>query len=169
MALHYLGLAVAAVGIRYKGQGRPTFAAAPSPFVGGSSATAEMTPLPIEPDWVIAGDPQARYCAHSQAVDKFAATGVWDCTAGTFRWYFGWDETVVILEGEVHIRAEDGSERTLGPGDVGYFRGGTWATWHIDTYVKKIAFVRKPLPMPLSYAFRAWAKFMPKKKAALAA
>lgn len=167
MALHYVGLAASAVGIRYKGQ--TPFANQPTPFVGGCSATAEMKPSPIEPGWVIAGDPQARFSAHSQAHDKFASTGVWDCTAGTFRWYFGWDETVVILEGEVHVTAEDGSERTLKAGDVGYFRGGTWATWHIDNYVKKIAFVRKPLPMPLSYAFRAWAKFMPKKKTGLAA
>ncbi len=167
MALHYVGLAASAVGIRYKGQ-TPS-ANQPTPFVGGCSASAEMKPSPIEPGWVIAGDPQARFSAHSQAHDKFASTGVWDCTAGTFRWYFGWDETVVILEGEVHVTAEDGSERTLKAGDVGYFRGGTWATWHIDNYVKKIAFVRKPIPMPLSYAFRAWAKFMPKKKTGLAA
>lgn len=167
MALHYLGLAIAAVGIRYRGE--IPFAVPLSPFVGGCSATAEMKSLPIEPSWVISGDPQARFCAHSQAADKFASTGVWDCTAGTFRWFFGWDETVVILEGEVHIRAEDGSERTLSAGDVGYFRGGTWATWHIDNYVKKIAFVRKPMPMPLSYAYRAWAKFGPKRKGGLAA
>lgn len=167
MALHYIAIAAAAVGIRYKD--KPPFAQALPPFIGASSATAEMMPAPVEPSWVLAGDPQARASSHSQAADKFASTAVWDCTAGTFRWYFGWDETVVILEGEVHVTAEDGSERTLKAGDVGYFRGGTWATWHIEKYVKKIAFIRKPMPMPLSYAYRAWAKFGPKRKGGLAA
>ncbi|MGF9565381.1 cupin domain-containing protein [Neorhizobium sp. JUb45] len=167
MALHYLGLAIAAVGIRNRAQ--TPFANQLSPFIGGCSTAAEMKSHPIEPTWVLSGDPQARFAAHSEAADKFASTGVWDCTAGSFRWFFGWDETVVILEGEVHVTAEDGSERTLRAGDVGYFRGGTWATWHIDNYVKKIAFIRKPLPMPLSYAFRAWAKFGPKRKGGLAA
>lgn len=167
MALHYIAIAAAAVGIR-SSRVSPHGETLPA-FVGASSATADMKPAPVEPSWIIAGHPQARVCAHSQSADKFASTAVWDCTAGTFRWFFGWDETVVILEGEVHVTAEDGSERTLKAGDVGYFRGGTWATWHIDTYVKKIAFVRKPMPMLFSYAYRAWAKFGPKRKGGLAA
>jgi len=167
MALHYIALVAAAVGFR--GKDRPSFAKPLPPFVGASSATADMQSAPIEPSWILSGDPQARVAAHSQSADKFASTAVWDCTAGTFRWYFGVDETVVILEGEVHVKAEDGSERTLRTGDVGYFRGGTWATWHVDNYVKKIAFVRKPMPMLLSYAYRAWGRFKPKRRSALAA
>lgn len=158
MALHYLAAAVAAVAIRYKGDA--PFSSPVAPFVGASSANAVMKSHPIEPTWVLTGDPQARYAAHSSATDKFASTGVWDCTAGSFRWFFGWDETVVILDGEVHVTAEDGSQRTLRAGDVGYFRGGTWATWQIDTYVRKVAFVRRPMPMPLSYVFRGWAKLL---------
>ena len=80
-----------------------------------------MQPKPIEPSWVLAGNPQARLSLHSRAYDDQATTAIWDCTAGTFRWYFGWDETVMILEGEVHITAEDGSERTLKAGDIAVF------------------------------------------------
>lgn len=166
MALHYIAAAAAAVAIRYKKE--QPFASPLSPFVGASSATAEMNPAPIEPSWVLSGDPQARYASHSEATDKFASTGVWDCTAGTFRWYFGWDETVVILEGEVRVTAVDGTQQVLRAGDVGYFRGGTWATWQIDDYVKKIAFVRKPLPMALSLALRAWGRLMRQASAGLA-
>lgn len=167
MALHYIAVVAAAVG--FGQSGRAPFSEALAPMVATCSKTAEMTASPIEPDWVLAGDPQARVSSHSQAADRFAATAVWDCTAGTFRWFFGWDETVVILEGEVHVTAEDGSERVLKAGDVGYFRGGTWATWHVEDYVKKVAFIRKPLPMPLSYALRAWSKFAPQRKRGLAA
>lgn len=124
------------------------------PFIGACPHSLEMKPLPIDPDWIIDGDPQARAASHSKAEDECAATGVWDCTAGTFRWFFGWDETVVILEGEVHVTAEDGTERLLRAGDLAYFKGGTWATWHIETYVKKIAFLRKPMPAPLAALYR---------------
>ncbi|MDX3926660.1 MAG: cupin domain-containing protein [Shinella sp.] len=126
----------------------------PRPLIAASMGDLDMEPSPIEPSWVIAGDPQARIALHSRAHDDAATTAVWDCSAGTFRWYFGWDETVIILEGEVHVTAEDGSERILRAGDIGYFAGKTWATWHIDNYVRKIAFCRKSFPAPVTFAYR---------------
>ena len=54
----------------------------------------------------------------------------------------------------MHVTAEDGSVRVLRAGDIGYFGGRTWATWRVDEYVKKIAFVRKPFPGPLAAAYR---------------
>ena len=60
----------------------------------------------------------------------------------------------MILEGEVHIITEDGVERTLHAGDVAYFAGGTWATWRIDRYLRKVAFLRKPFPKPVALAYR---------------
>lgn len=115
-------------------------------FLPGSIDDMELAPAPIEPSWIIAGDPQARLCEHSKSADGASVTALWDCTAGTFRWYFGWDETVVILEGEVHVTAEDGSEKVLRTGDIAYFTAGSWATWHVENYVRKVAFVRKPFP-----------------------
>ncbi len=103
---------------------------------------------------MLKGNPVARLAEHSRSADEAAVTAVWDCTAGQFRWYFGWDETVIIQEGEVHVTAEDGSERLLKAGDIAYFKGKTWATWTIDSYVRKIAFVRKPFPAPLAIAYR---------------
>ena len=113
-----------------------------------------MAPSPIKPEWVLTGDPQARVANHSQGDDQCASTCIWDCTAGSFRWYFGWDETVFILEGEVHVTSEEGIQRILRAGDVGYFKAGTWATWSVDSYVKKVAFMRRPFPGPLAFAYR---------------
>jgi len=124
------------------------------PLVASSLGELEMAPKPIEPSWVIAGNPEARLSLHSRAYDEQATTAIWDCTAGTFRWYFGWDETVMILDGEVHITGEDGSERTLKAGDIAYFPGKSWATWHIDNYVRKIAFCRKEFPAPVNLALK---------------
>lgn len=124
------------------------------PLVAAEAFGMELRDAPIEPSWVLEGEPRARLAEHSRSADEAAITAVWDCTAGRFRWHFHWDETVIILEGEVHVVAEDGSERTLKSGDIAYFKGGTWATWSIDTYVKKIAFVRKPFPAPVAFAWR---------------
>lgn len=129
-------------------------AALPRPLIAAGMDDLPMEDAPIEPGWVLAGAPQARLALHSRGHDEQSTTAVWDCTAGTFRWYFGWDETVMILAGEVHVTAEDGSERTLRAGDIAYFAGKTWATWHIETYVRKIAFCRKPFPAPVAAALR---------------
>ncbi|HVK92436.1 MAG TPA: cupin domain-containing protein [Mycoplana sp.] len=133
----------------------------PPPLIAASMDEMEMADAPIEPSWVIAGEPRARLALHSRGHDDQSTTAVWDCTAGTFRWYFGWDETVMILEGEVHVTAEDGSERTLRAGDIAYFAGRTWATWHVDSYVRKIAFCRKQFPAPVAMALRLRAMMRP--------
>jgi uncharacterized cupin superfamily protein len=127
---------------------------APRALIASSLDNLAMEPAPIEPTWVLAGKPEARLSLHSRAYDEQATTAIWDCTAGTFRWYFGWDETVMILDGEVHVTGEDGSERTLKAGDIAYFPGKSWATWHIDSYVRKIAFCRKEFPAPINLAFK---------------
>ena len=113
-----------------------------------------LQPSPIEPGWIISGEPAARIAEHSRGRDDAAVTAVWDCTSGEFHWHFGWDETVMILEGEVRVTSEDGVERLLQAGDVAYFPGGSSAIWRIETYVKKLAFCRKPLPKPLVAAYR---------------
>lgn len=123
-------------------------------LVAAAPDDLELKSSPIEPSWVLAGDPQARKALHSRSHDDQAETVIWDCTAGTFNWHFGWEETVVILEGEVHVTETDGTERTLRAGDVAYFPARTEAIWHIETYVRKIAFARKEIPMPVSMAYR---------------
>jgi uncharacterized protein len=124
------------------------------PFVAATSGAMAMEPAPIEPSWIISGAPNARKADVSRSEDGASVTAIWDCTAGEFRWYFGWDETVTILEGEVHVTAEGGATRTLRAGDVGFFAGGTWATWRIDNYLKKVAVCRKPFPRPLALAYK---------------
>lgn len=132
------------------------FAARPKPkaLVASNPEQLELRDAHINPDWIISGTPQARLAEQSRSVDGAAATAVWECTAGHFRWFFAWDETVVILDGEVHVTAEDGTERVLRKGDIAYFKANSWAVWKIDTYVRKIAFVRRPFPMAVANAWR---------------
>ncbi|PCK85901.1 cupin [Rhizobium sophoriradicis] len=123
-------------------------------FIAHASDLLPLKSTPINPNWIVSGNPEARTAEHSRGHDEASLTAIWDCTAGEFRWFFGWDETVMILEGEVHITAEDGTERTLCAGDVAFFAGGTWASWRVDNYVRKVAFLRKPFPKPLAIAYR---------------
>ena len=81
---------------------------------------------------------------------------IWDCTAGKFRWYFGVDETVHILEGEVTVSDDGGNTRTLRAGDIGFFPAGTWMTWRVEKYVRKVAFLRHPLPQPFGSLLRVF-------------
>jgi len=61
---------------------------------------------------------------------------------------------VDTLEGEVHITDEDGNGYTLRAGDMGYFAARSSATWRIDNYMKKAAFIRRPFPSPLATLYR---------------
>jgi uncharacterized cupin superfamily protein len=135
--------------------------------VSAASSGLNMQPAPINPDWIIAGEPVARMADHSRSADRAAYTALWDCTAGTFRWFFAWDETVHIVEGEVHVTAQDGSVHMLQAGDVAYFKAGTWATWRVDTYVRKVAFLRRPFPAPIAFAYRLKNKLLPAKTPSL--
>ncbi len=85
------------------------------PFSAESLAALDLDPAPIRPEWIIAGKPVAR-CRHwSDSSDGTTSAMVWDCTAGTFRWYFGGDEIVHIIEGEVMVAGEGVAARTLKP------------------------------------------------------
>ncbi|MFP6700882.1 MAG: cupin domain-containing protein, partial [Planctomycetaceae bacterium] len=68
----------------------------------------ELPDMPIEPSWIEEGTPVARGTVLVQSADKLLSSGLWSCTAGKFRWEFGWDEFVHVLEGEVTITEEGG-------------------------------------------------------------
>jgi uncharacterized cupin superfamily protein len=153
MGLHMMLASMVAMAARVVPFSMPIQASGKS-FVAASGERLCMRSTPINPEWITKGEPQARTAEHSRSHDDAALTAIWDCTAGEFRWFFGWDETVMILEGEVHIVAEDGAERTLSAGDVAFFAAGTWAHWRVDTYVRKVAFLRKPFPKPVALAYR---------------
>ena len=60
-----------------------------------------LTPRPIEPSWIIEGNPVAQCYVLSRSADGLASTMVWECSEGRFNWYYDFDETVLILEGSI--------------------------------------------------------------------
>lgn len=105
---------------------------------------------PIDPSWILEGAPRARIVALASGADGFATTALWDCTPGTFRWQFHWDETVHVMEGVVEVTMPDGGEHVLRAGSVAFFPGGSHAVWRVVEPVRKLAVCRRTVPAPLA-------------------
>jgi uncharacterized protein len=120
----------------------------------------ELKPSPIRPDWILEGHPDATSAQIDQTHDGTTHLLVWRVGAGRFNWYYDFDETITILDGEVYLTdaadAAPGSrtERLLGPGDVAFFHNGSTATWRVPDHVRKIATVKRPLPAPIGTLYR---------------
>ena len=128
----------------------------------GISATTldpeKLKPSPIRPEWILEGEPEAR-CAHlSYGTRGFSNTAHWSCTAGRFHWNYGWDETVLFLEGEAFITDEEGGITHGEPGVSVFFPAGTSAEWEVPHYIRKIAFNRRPTPYALHLIDRCASK-----------
>jgi uncharacterized protein len=103
-----------------------------------------LNPCPIRAAWILEGTPVARNKVLSASQDGTASTVIWDCTAGRFNWFYSIDETVYVLEGAVRLKDANGS-RLVAAGDSIFFPAGSSAEWTVDTYIRKVAFLRQPL------------------------
>ena len=68
--------------------------------------------------------------------DRTSSIAVWECAAGGFNWHYSNDGAVVVISGEVFVTTENGEERRLGQGDVGFFPAGSSCTRRINDRVK---------------------------------
>jgi uncharacterized protein len=101
---------------------------------------------PIDPAWIERGTPVARGMNLTESPDGRLSSGLWECSAGQFKWTFGLDEVAHILGGEVTIREDGdaGDTYTLRRGDVAYFPLGLTVHWDIPDHVRKFFVVRVP-------------------------
>jgi hypothetical protein len=106
------------------------------------SERRELPLAPIAPADIEEGQPIAHGMTLSQSPDGQLSTGLWDCSAGKFRWTFWVDEVVHILEGDATVREESGVVHELRPGSVAYFPLGLVARWEVPRYVRKLFVVR---------------------------
>jgi uncharacterized protein len=132
----------------------------PNSVVIAAAAAASLGPAPILPDWILAGAPEARSKILAKSHDGTSYIMVWECTAGRFNWHYHEDETVVVISGEVFVTNDKGQERRLGQGDMGYFPAGSSAIWRVTDHIKKVAVLRKDLPLPVGFGVRAWHKLL---------
>ncbi len=111
-----------------------------------------LTSAPINAEHVLAGDPIARNAELYRSADQLQVTLLWHCTAGSFRWYYGDDETILVLRGGMTLHFDNGSSRSCSVGDTVFFPAGTTCVWVIEHEVQKLAFFRKPVPNVIASA-----------------
>jgi uncharacterized protein len=119
---------------------------------------------PIEPSWILEGNPEARSNVLSTSACKTTTTLIC-CTEG-----YDVDETTMILEGSIVLESEGMPPRRYGVADVILFGEGAQVEWHVEKYVKKIAFFRQTLPFGLLRRSRhqqAEADIFPRRRASL--
>ena len=119
-----------------------------------TNLVVNLTPRPIEPSWIIEGNPVAQWCVLSKSADGLASTMVWQCSEGKFNWYYDFDETILILEGSIVLENDAMKPTRYSAGDVIFFRDGAHARWHVEGHVRKLAFCRTTQPMLLGFALR---------------
>lgn len=110
----------------------------------GSVQQQDLHPAPINPEWILEGNPIARASTLAIAADQTLSCAVWECHAGRFKWIYGLDEIVQILEGEVVIEEQNEGRKvhTLRAGDTAFFPDGLTTHWTVTKYVKKFAIHR---------------------------
>lgn len=127
-------------------------------IVTSAPLTVELAPEPIPREWILSGTPVARSKMLVRSRDYIESVVVWDCTAGSFRWHYSRDETLLFLSGEAFLQLENGGERRFGPGDVGFFPAGTSCAWRVADNVRKVAVVRETMWRPLGICLKVWKK-----------
>jgi uncharacterized cupin superfamily protein len=127
----------------------------PRALIETSNTAVNLTPMPIEPSWIIEGNPVAQSCLLSRSADGLASTIVWECSEGKFDWYYDCDETILILEGSIVLENDSMRPTRYGAGDVIFFKHGAHAKWHVEGRVRKLAFCRTTQPFLFGFALRA--------------
>ena len=87
-------------------------------LVETSHCNVDLKPSPIEPSWILEGNPEARAHVLSTSACGTTTTVIWSCTEGKFNWYYDVDETIMILEGSIVLESEGKPPRRYGVGDV---------------------------------------------------
>jgi len=118
-----------------------------APAVANTSSAVQLADTPIPSALITEGTPVARTWTSAQSTDQLVTQGVWECTAGKFRWDYTWDEFVMVLEGEAIITPDSGTALTLRAGDFGYFPAGLKVEWHVPQYIRKTFVLRTPEPL----------------------
>ncbi len=128
-------------------QSRLTSAWSHAPPARGQTFPAARRDLELDrinPADIEEGAPVAKVLTLTRSPDTRLASGLWECTAGKFKWTFWLDEILYVLDGEAIVREEGGAVHHLHPGEVAYFPFGLVARWEIPSFIRKLFVVREP-------------------------
>ena len=68
--------------------------------------------------------------------DKMLAMPTWECPVSKFDWFYGEQETCLLVAGQVTV-TYDGGSVSFGPGDYVTFPQGLSCVWDVSVPVKK--------------------------------
>ncbi len=111
-------------------------------------ATASLEPWPLPPGSIVSGSPATAGLVLSQSDDECVVRGLWECTPGSFRWEWTYDETLVVVSGRARVRIDGGPTIEIGPGDFAYFERGQSAIWETVELFRKAFHALSPTPLP---------------------
>lgn len=92
---------------------------------------------PLDPDQVVAGDPQVRSRVLHTSPDGVVERGVWEITPGVSTDVEA-DELFVVIAGRATIEVADGPVIEVGPGDVVVLEEGWRTTWTVHETLRKV-------------------------------
>jgi uncharacterized cupin superfamily protein len=118
------------------------------PFARTVIADTELTPWPLPAEWILDGGPDARGSVLSRSEDSRIIRGVWECTAGRFKWVFSYDETLVVVSGRATVELDTGERIELEPGTMAFFGRGHDSTWAVHETLRKGFHADSPEPLP---------------------
>ena len=88
-------------------------------------------------DRIVSGDPaQAAWNLYSSADGRFHS-GIWECAPGKWRVIFTEQEFCHLLEGEILVTGDDGSERLYRAGDAFVSPAGFTGWWVVRLPARK--------------------------------
>lgn len=109
---------------------------------------ASLAAWPLPKEIVLTGDPSASGAVLAKSDDGCIVRGIWDCTPGSFRWNWSYDETIVVVSGRATVALDDGRRVELAPGTMACFERGLGSVWTIHTPFRKGFHALSPEPLP---------------------
>ena len=95
----------------------------------------ELTPEPLDPDQVIAGQPEVSELTLLETGES-GTSGLWQLTPGTVT-DVEVEESFLVLRGRGTLEFDDGRTVALAPGVIHQFAGGEETTWTIEETLLK--------------------------------
>ena len=112
-----------------------------------SIAAAALEPWPLPPESIVSGKPDASGAVFSKSADGRSVRALWDCTPGSFRWTWTYDETLVVVTGRAIVRLDDGRVVDIRAGDLAYFERGQAGIWETVEHLRKAFHAESPDPL----------------------
>ena len=104
------------------------------PFDGSLPEPQQYRPAA---DRIVAGDPaQTAWNLYSSADGRFHS-GIWECGVGKWRVVFTEHEFCQLLEGEILVTGDDGSQRLYRAGDAFVSPSGFTGWWEVRRPARK--------------------------------